>query len=177
VSETGLEARALGSAGGWRLVAIAASISVVFLAAAVLLLRKPGDAIPSVVEQGLSERVAAEVVRRHGRCVEEIDFRADDLPKLLAQMEKVDFVPSVPLRKELGSMKVKGAHYCVLDGQIAIHVVLVDDSGALVSLFETKAGTEMASFRGASHRVGRMDVEIWQDRGVLFAAALPTPTT
>lgn len=166
-----------GSAGAWRVVAIAASISIVFLAAAVLLLRKPGGDVPTVAEHGLSERISSEVIRRHGRCVEEIDFRAEDLPRLLAQMDKVDFAPVVPATRGLGSMKVRGAHYCVLDGQIAIHIVLVDGSGALVSLFETKAGTEMASLRASSHRHAGTDVELWQERGVLIAAAFAAPTT
>jgi hypothetical protein len=65
----------------------------------------------------------------------------------------------------------------VLDGQIAIHVVLVDESGSLVSLFETKAGTNMASLREASHKLDHTDVELWQERGVLYATASAAPTT
>ncbi|MFA6957329.1 MAG: hypothetical protein WC538_15770 [Thermoanaerobaculia bacterium] len=165
------------SAGAWQLVAIAASISIVFLAAAVMMLRKPGGDVPKLADSGLSERLAEEAARRHAKCIEETPFRAEDLPGLLAQMNKVDFAAGVPARRGLGSMKVRGAHYCVLDGQIAIHVVLVDETGSLVSLFETKAGTNMASLREASHTLDHTDVELWQERGVLYATAFTAPTT
>jgi len=165
------------SAGAWKLVAIAASISIVFLAAAVMMMRRPGIEVPKVAESGLSERLAQEAARRHAKCIEETPFRAEDLSALLAQMSKVDFAAEVPTRRGLGSMKVRGAHYCVLDGQIAIHVVLVDEAGSVVSLFETKAGTNMASLREASHRLDHTDVELWQERGVLYAAAFSAPTT
>ncbi len=176
-AETRQESRSNRSAAAWQLIAVAASISIVFLAAAIVMLRKSGSELPKVADSGLSERLADEVARRHGRCIEEIDFRAEDLPKLLAQMKKVDFVAEVPSRRGLGTMKLKGAHYCVLDGQIAIHAVLVNDSGEIVSLFETKAGTNMASLRSATHRLGRTDVELWQEGGVLYAAAFTAPTT
>lgn len=182
VLETSAKARAdeqktPRSAGAWQLVAIAASISLVFLAAAVMMMRKPGGDVPKLADSGLSERLAEEAARRHAKCVEEIPFRAEDLQGLLAQMNKVDFAARVPTRRGLGSMKVRGAHYCVLDGQIAIHVVLVDETGSLVSLFETKAGTNMASLREASHTLDRTDVELWQERGVLYATASTTPAT
>jgi hypothetical protein len=164
------------SAGAWQIVAIAASISIVLLAAAVVMLRKPGADVPKLADSGLSERLAAEAAQRHAKCIEEVPFRAGDLSGLLAQMNKVDFAAAVPTRRGLGSMKVRGAHYCVLDGQIAIHVVLVDETGSVVSLFETKAGTNMASLREASHRLDHTDVELWQERGVLYATASTSPT-
>ena len=161
----------------WQMVALAASITVVFLAAAVLVLREsPGDA-PRAVTAGLSERLAQEAGRRHGRCIEEIDFQAEDLGRLLAQMQKIDFTAGVPSRRGLDRMKVKGAHYCVLDGQIAIHAVLVDESGEIVSLFETKAGPNLTSLRSASHRMGGNDIDLWRESGVLYAAVFTAPAT
>ncbi|MGK2855781.1 MAG: hypothetical protein ACSLFQ_01105 [Thermoanaerobaculia bacterium] len=161
----------------WQTIALAASVSIIFLAGAVLLLRQPQSALPGVAAPGVSERLAEEVARRHGRCIEEIDFRAEDLSRLLAQMQKIDFVSGVPSRRGIDRMKVKGAHYCVLDGQIAIHVVLVDESGGLVSLFETKASASVASLRSASHRMGGTDVDLWRERGVLYAVAVAAPAT
>lgn len=161
----------------WQVVALAASITVVFLAAAVLFLREPAGDAQRVATAGLSERLAQEAARRHGRCIEEIDFQAQDLQRLVAQMQKIDFTAGVPSRRGLDRMKVKGAHYCVLDGQIAIHAVLVDESGEIVSLFETKAGPNLASLRSASHRMGRNDIDLWQEAGVLYAAVFAAPTT
>ena len=92
-------------------------------------------------------------------------------------MPKIDFTAGVPSRRGIDTLKVKGAHYCVLDGQIAIHVVLVDGSGEIVSLFETKAGANVASLRSATHRMGRTEVELWQESGVLYAAAFTAPAT
>lgn len=161
----------------WRMVALVASISVVFLAAAVLVLREPARDAPRAATAGLSERLAQEAARRHGRCIEEIDFQAADLERLIAQMQKVDFTAGVPSRRGLDRMKVKGAHYCVLDGQIAIHAVLVDESGEIVSLFETKAGPNLASLQSASHRMGRSDIDLWQESGVLYAAVFASPAT
>ncbi|MCM2316297.1 MAG: hypothetical protein NDJ92_14205 [Thermoanaerobaculia bacterium] len=163
------------STRAWRVVALAASITVVFLAAAVLVLREPASDAPRVATAGLSERLAQEAARRHGRCIEEIDFQAEDLERLVAQMQKIDFTAGVPTRRALDRMKVKGAHYCVLDGQIAIHAVLVDESGEIVSLFETKAGPNLASLRSASHRMGRNDIDLWQESGVLYAAVFSSP--
>lgn len=165
------------SMGAWRIVALAASISVVFLAAAILVLREPAVERPPVAIAGVSERLATEVARRHGRCIEEIDYQAEDLARLIAQMPKIDFTAGVPSRRGIDALKVKGAHYCVLDGQIAIHVVLVDGSGEIVSLFETKAGADVASLRSATHRMGPTEVELWQESGVLYAAAFTTPAT
>lgn len=171
------ERKGARSHGAWQIVAVAASISIVFLAAAVLMLRRPVPDVPRVADSGVSERIAQEAAKRHAKCVEEIPFRAEDLPGLLAQMTKVDFVAGVPARSGLGSMKVKGAHYCVLDGQIAIHIVLVDETGTVVSLFETKAGADVASLREAHQRFNRTDVELWQERGVLYATASNVPAT
>lgn len=162
--------KASSDVGAWRVVAVAASLALLFLAASLWVLRTRSGGGVDVTERGVSERFAAEAARRHGRCIEEIEFRADDLPRLLAQMKKVDFAPAVPARSDLAGMKVKGAHYCVLQGQIAIHVVLVRDDGSLVSVFETKAGADIASLQAATHRLGGSRVELWQERGVLFAA-------
>lgn len=161
----------------WQMVALAASLTVVFLAAAVLVLREPAGDAPRAATAGLSERLAQEAARRHGRCIEEIEFQAEDLERLVAQMRKIDFTAGVPSRRGLDRMKLKGAHYCVLDGQIAIHAVLVDESGEIVSLFETKAGPNLASLRSASHRIGRHDIELWQQEGVLYAAVFASPAT
>lgn len=161
----------------WQIVALAASISVVFLTGALLVLREPAGEAPRAAAPGLSERIAQEAASRHGRCIEEIDFQAEDLERLIAQMQKIDFTAGVPSRRGLDRMKVKGAHYCVLDGQIAIHAVLVGESGELVSLFETKAEPDMASLRSASHRMGRNDVDLWQESGVLYAAVFASSAT
>jgi len=165
------------SMSAWQIVALAASISIVFLSGAILMLRRPPVDAGPVAGIGLSERLAGEVARRHVKCIEEIPFQAEDLGRLIARMDKVDFAAGVPSRRGIHEMKLKGAHYCVLDGQIAIHAVLVDESGEIVSLFETKAGANIASLRSATHRMGRTEVELWQENGVLYAAAFPAPTT
>jgi hypothetical protein len=155
----------------WQGVAVAAAVAIAFLGGALFLARHPSvapDSASIATATDLSNRIAREAVMRHRKC-DHVDFVAADLAALGAVMTNLDFEIAMPEGLDLARLTLQGAHYCVVNGQLALHATFVDADGNTVSVLETRATSQLASLRHAMHEIEGLEVEIRQSAGVLVA--------
>lgn len=158
----------------WQTLAVAATVALAFLAGVLFVSRGPTTgsqpvATP-VASADVTNRLAEEVAHRHHNC-SHVDFTASELAALADAMPKLDFAIAAPDGIDLSMLTLQGAHYCVINGQIALHATYIDSSGNTVSLLETRTSPQLASMKHATHELGDVEVEMWQKGEVVIAMA------
>ena len=160
----------------WQILAVAATVAVAFLAGVLFVSRTPtapaGTTAGTNAIADASNRIAREVAMRHHQC-DHADFTATELLELGGMMTKLDFTLTTPDGVDMSKLRLQGAHYCVVNGQLALHATYIDPNGNTVSLMETRSTPEMTSMRHAMHEIDDVEVEMWQKSGVIIAMARP----
>jgi len=163
----------------WQTIAMAATVAMAFLAGVLFVARTPvttpATTSTTVATTDLSNRIAEEVAMRHQTC-KHVDFTATELASLGPEMKNLDFRITEPEGIDLSKMKLQGAHYCVINGQLALHATYIDPDGHAVSLMETRMSSQLASMKHATHEVDQVEVEMWQKNDVIIAMARPVTT-
>lgn len=159
----------------WQTFALAATVAFAFLAGVVFVIQSPAPVATSapIAASNVSNQIAREVALRHHSCAH-VEFAEDDFATLAARMAKLDFVLEIPEALKGSNLKLMGGHYCVLNGQLAMHAVLVDASGETISLLETKATSQLGELRHANFSVDNTDVEMWRGEDTIMAVARST---
>lgn len=159
----------------WQSLAVAATVAIAFLAGALFVAKSPTSS-PSLVESAasgaISNRIATEVAMRHHNC-KHVDFTANELAGLAASMTNLDFTLAVPDGVDLSRLTLQGGHYCVVNGQLALHATFIDPSGNTVSLLETRTSPQLASMKYVMHEIDGVEVEMWQKNDIIIAMARP----
>jgi hypothetical protein len=167
----------VSESGMWRTLAIAAAIALAFLAGALFVTRHPASSVRPVQIANdptvdISNTLAHEVAMRHENC-KHTDFTETELKALAAQMTKLDFALALPDGIDMSKLKLQGGHYCVVNGQLALHANFIDQKGDMISLIETRSSPQFASLRHAMQQIDELEVEMWQKDGVVLAMARP----
>lgn len=171
------EAKPARTFGTWQTLAIAASVALAFLAGALFVAKRPtappASSAVSTLMADVPGRIAREVAMRHHNC-NHIEFTAPDLATLSEAMANLDFAIVVP-DADMSRLTLQGAHYCVVDGRLALHATFVDAGGNTVSLMEVRSTPQFAALRHATLEVDRLEVDLWRKGEVLVAMARPAP--
>ncbi len=111
-----------------------------------------------------------EVAMNHGTRLD-LEYYGDDLASLDDSMQQLPFTLVLPDVVKT-DVKLIGARYCSLVGNLSAHVKFQDqESGKPVSLFVTRSTSELKRIQGRSNRIDGVDVELWQEGGLFFALA------
>lgn len=154
----------------WQTLALAATVALAFLAGILFVARNPTSQTPvAVASTDISNKLAQEVARRHLKCAH-VDFTETDLASLAKSMTNLDFDVATP-DADISNLTLKGGHYCVINGQLALHATFIDANGETISLMETRTSPQFASLRHAMQQIDDIDVEMWQKDGVVLAIA------
>jgi hypothetical protein len=170
------EAKPAPAFGTWKAFAIAASVALAFLAGALFVTKRPATPLSSSVAETIPadvpSRIAREVAMRHHNC-KHIEFTAPELVALSETMTNLDFPIVVP-DVDMSRLTLQGAHYCVVDGRLALHATFIDTQGNTVSLMEVRSTPQFASLRHATLAVDHLEIDVWRKGEVLVAMARPS---
>jgi hypothetical protein len=161
----------------WQTLAIAATVAVAFLAGVLFVSESPTTtpapaASTAAGTPDVSNRIAQEVAMRHHKCTHK-DFTASELAELAPMMTNLDFEITTPDGVDMTRLTLQGAHYCVVNGQLALHATYIDSNGNAVSLLETRSSPQLESMRHAMHEIEDVEVEMWRKGEVIIAMARP----
>lgn len=157
-----------------RALLIAAALVPAILAGVLYLQRSPDT--PSftstiAVSDAATMRISHELVDRHEHC-QTVDFEGENLADVVAEMADLGFEPVMPDESEMVGIHLVGAHYCMVDGQRALHAFFADSEGARISLFETPLSSDSESIgAGRIQNVGSYVVTLSRKQGLLVAFA------
>ncbi len=156
----------------WQTFALAATVALAFLAGVIFVIQSstPAAGPTPIAVTDISNQLAREVAMRHNTC-EHVEFAEDDFATLAAKMTNLDFDLEIPEVLEASNLKLLGAHYCVVNGQLALHATFIDENGETISLLETKATRQLDELRHANFTVDNTDVEMWRVNDTIMAVA------
>ena len=139
-----------------------AAVVVGFLVAVSVLVHNNG------IHSERTDLALKEVAMNHSTRLE-LEFENTSIEKIDDQMVLLPFDVSLP-DTVLTHYKVKGARYCSLSGQLAVHVELNHPvSMKTVSVFMTRAADELDAIDNSDESVDGMNVKIWRESGLLYA--------
>jgi hypothetical protein len=115
--------------------------------------------------------IAQEVALNHNKALD-LEFHAQRVADLQGMMPKLDFVLIEPARIAHGELKLRGARYCSIQGELAAQLRFSDPDGRVHTLYEAKPVEGLRPPRGSLPVLG-LSVELWQEAGLLLGLASP----
>jgi hypothetical protein len=141
-------------------------------AAAAALMLAGGNRMVSLDDTGARDRtvvVAEEIALNHNKQLA-VEFPAPTYPALANHMAKLDFTPARPAHGQTDA-ELLGGRYCSIQKSIAAQIKLVDDSGGVHTLYETRWNDEFDGLPGNTVDVDGVRVKFWRESDVLFGLA------
>lgn len=116
------------------------------------------------------ERMLHEAAMNHTTRLE-MEFESDTLSDINTGMSQLAFAVSLPDYMDK-DMKILGARYCTISGQLAAHLKLLDTSSdQIISVFMTRAVDELQKIKSTRQQVDGVEVALWHESGVFYAVA------
>ncbi len=118
----------------------------------------------------LARLVSQEIALNHEKRLAP-EFIVDDYRLLTQKMTKLDF--NLIASKRINSLELKlvGARYCSIHGQLATQLKLVDAQGVSHTLYQTLLNDELSRLPEDTYLVNGVKVEQWQEGGLFFGFA------
>ena len=118
----------------------------------------------------LARLVSQEIALNHEKRLAP-EFIVDDYRLLAQKMTKLDF--NLIASKRINSLELKlvGARYCSIHGQLATQLKLVDAQGVSHTLYQTLLNDELSRLPEDTYLVNGVKVEQWQEGGLFFGFA------
>ena len=154
--------------GGRRLwMGIAAAVAIAFTA----LVWTAAHHIPAS-----SQQVAASVARQaalgHNE-KQELEFRVANCAELQRQMKSLDFTLVEPAMMKEMNMRIVGARYATLAGEMAAQIAYVDSHGVPCTLYEVRPANQLARIAPGEHQIDGVRVAVWKEKGLVMVLARP----
>ncbi len=128
-----------------------------------------GDVSP---DEALVRLIAGEVAHHHNKRLA-VEFERNEYEKLSNEMSKLDFALVASERLDGSQLRLLGARYCSIQGQLAAQVKLLDTRDRTFTLFQTRSFRRIAELTDATLEVDGVEVEMWNEGGLFFAIARP----
>ena len=104
---------------------------------------------------------------------QELEFRVRDCAELQAKMRSLDFTPVEPSMMQGMNMRIVGARYTTLGGEIAAQIVYVDANGVPCTLYEARPVEQLAQIAPGEHQIDGIRVSVWKEKGLVMVLARP----
>jgi hypothetical protein len=104
---------------------------------------------------------------------QELEFRVRDCAELQAKMRSLDFTPIEPSMMRRMNMRIVGARYTTLGGEIAAQIVYVDANGVPCTLYEARPVEQLAQIAPGEHQIDGVRVSVWKEKGLVMVLARP----
>ena len=155
-----------GTLSRWRLPrGIAAAVALIAVLASALAWR-------TMIAPDWAALAAREVALNHRKHLAP-EFEASDYDALRAAMGKLDFVLLAPQRLSEPGLRITGARYCSIQGNLAAQIKLRDARGREYTLYQThlKPDSDFANER--EYVIDGVRIRQWQEGGLFLAIAQP----
>jgi hypothetical protein len=122
------------------------------------------------------QQVAAAVARQaafsHNER-QELEFRVANCAELQKKMKSLDFTLVEPTMMKEMNMRMVGARYATLAGQMAAQIVYVDSHGVPCTLYEMRPADQLATIAPGEHQIDGVRVAVWKEKGLVMVLARP----
>ncbi len=144
--------------------------AAILLAAVALVWSGVGRDVPS--PKGLAEALAHQAALGHNE-KQELEFQATDCAELQRKMKSLDFTLVEPAMMHPMNMRIAGARYTTIGGQMAAQIVYVDAKGTPCTLFEVRPTGRLALVAAGEHQVDGVRISVWREKGLVMVLARP----
>jgi hypothetical protein len=122
------------------------------------------------------QQVAATVARQaalgHNK-KQELEFRVNNCAELQREMKSLDFALVEPSMIQGMNMRIVGARYATLGGEMAAQIRYVDSHGVPCTLYETRPVGQLSRVATGDHQVDGLHVSVWKEKGLVMVLARP----
>jgi hypothetical protein len=122
------------------------------------------------------QQVAASVARQaafgHNE-KQELEFRVTTCAELQRKMRSLDFTLVEPAMMKEMNMRIVGARYATLAGEMAAQIVYVDSHGVPCTLYEVRSTDQLARIAPGEHQIDGVRVAVWNEKGLVMVLARP----
>ncbi len=104
---------------------------------------------------------------------QELEFRVTRCEELREQMKSLDFTPVEPKMMHMMQMRIVGARYTTIKGELAAQIVYVDSKGVPCTLYQVRPTDKLARMATGEHDIDGVKVKIWREKGLVMVLARP----
>lgn len=104
---------------------------------------------------------------------QELEFRVNDCSELQQKMKSLDFTPVEPSMMREMNMRIVGARYATIGGEMAAQILYVDQKGIPCTLYEARPVDQLARVASGEHLVDGLHVAVWREKGLVMVLARP----
>ncbi|HEY3054829.1 MAG TPA: hypothetical protein VGK31_02740 [Thermoanaerobaculia bacterium] len=104
---------------------------------------------------------------------QELEFHVQDCAELQRKMKSLDFTLVEPAMMREMSMRIVGARYTTIAGEMAAQILYVDEKGTPCTLYEVRPVDQLARVAAGEHQVDGLRVSVWREKGLLLVLARP----
>jgi hypothetical protein len=122
--------------------------------------------------QQVAAAVAQQAALGHNE-KQELEFLASDCAELQRKMKSLDFTPVEPAMMQQMNMRIVGARYTTIAGEMAAQIVYVDAKGKPCTLFEVRPADRLARVAAGEHQIDGVHVSVWREKGLVMVLARP----
>lgn len=102
----------------------------------------------------------------------QFDFKPERVEELDGRMDMLPFSLRMPELAVIAELKILGARYCTLSGNLAAHLKFSDpDDNQQYSLFVTPDVDKIRSIKAQPAQLNGVDVKLWRENGLFYALA------
>ena len=121
-------------------------------------------------QSSLSQSVAKEIAMNHIKQME-VEYKGNKFAELAQRMEQLDFQLHRPSKLPLSELRLVGARYCSIQGQIAAQVKFKDTHNRLYTLYQTQFRESLQGLTQVDLMVEGVKVTIWREGDSVFGFA------
>ena len=119
---------------------------------------------------GIARSIAEEIAMNHNKHLD-AEFETASYAELRRTMDRLDFSLIEPHRAGVDGLRLLGARYCSIQGQLVAQLRLETGDGQHVTLFQTASAGDLQRLEETQLRAGGLAIELWREDGVFLGMA------
>jgi hypothetical protein len=104
---------------------------------------------------------------------QELEFRVTSCAELQRMMKSLDFTLVEPVMMKEMRMRIVGARYATLAGEMAAQILYVDPHGVPCTLYEARPADQLTRVATGDHQIDGLRVSVWKEKGLVMVLARP----
>ena len=102
----------------------------------------------------------------------QFEFEPETVEELEQSMDRLSFALRLPSLSEIGPLKIEGARYCTISGNLAAHLKFTNlETQEPISLFVTADVDNLHTIGSTPATISGVDVKLWREKGMFYALA------
>lgn len=117
-----------------------------------------------------TSRLVKEIALNHNKALAP-EFQANSIVQLNGKMSKLDFILANTQVVSDKGLRITGARYCSIQGNIAAQIKLDDPGGNRYTLYQTATTAELEKIATGSELNGDIRITVWREKGIFYGLA------